>query len=372
MCSSVAPVLLKNMELRINPDFEKLIPPLSPDEFSQLEANILAEGVRDPLVIAIYPDDNGEELSFLADGHNRYRIAQKHGLTFRTDKRSFTGEDDVVIWMIDNQKGRRNLTDFVKLELAEVKAERLRRKGREKQKETLGGYKHQSVLSIVDKTDTPHNTRNEIAADLGWSTGKVAMGQKVMKEAPEEVKQQVRTGEISINQAYTQLVKPHVSNNSGENEWYTPEQYIVSARKAMGSIDLDPASSEIANRTVKAFQFFSMEDNGLSKEWHGNIWMNPPYSQPLISQFIEKLVSNNSYKQAVVLVNNATETTWGQQLIEASSAICLHKGRIRFVSPNGELGQSPLQGQMICYIGSNPENFIKEFNQYGTCLSVVK
>lgn len=359
------------MEVHINPEFEKLIPPLSPDEFAQLETNILAEGVRDPLVIAVYPDDNGEELTFLADGHNRYRIAQKHGLSFRTYERTFLGEDDVVIWMIDNQKGRRNLTDFVKLELAEIKRARLKHKGREKYERTVG--RPQKSLSIVDNDLEPkHNTRNEIAADLGWSTGKVAMGQKVMKDAPEEVKAQVRAGDISINQAYTQLTKPHVANNSGENEWYTPVQYIESARRAMGSIDLDPASSEIANNTVQATQIFSIKDDGLKQKWHGNIWINPPYSQPLISQFIEKLTKERAYQQAIVLVNNATETTWGQQLIEASSAICLHKGRIRFFSPNGELGQSPLQGQMICYIGSNPENFIKEFNQYGICLSAVK
>lgn len=225
------------MELRINPDFEKLIPPLSPDEFSQLEANILAEGVRDPLVIAIYPDDNGEELSFLADGHNRYRIAQKHALTFRTDKRSFTGEDDVVIWMIDNQKGRRNLTDFVKLELAEVKAERLRRKG----KQTQG--KRTDLLSIVDKKledTTPHNTRNEIAADLGWSTGKVAMGQKVMKEAPEEVKQQVRTGEISINQAYKEVKKAEIEQRRAEIREELVKHELNTGEKKYRIIYADP------------------------------------------------------------------------------------------------------------------------------------
>lgn len=192
------------MNIIINPEFERLIPPLSADEAVQLEALLVAEGIRDALVIARYPNDDGEEIQHLADGHNRLRIAQKHGLDYRTEIKDFPGEDDVVIWMIDNQKGRRNLTDFVKLELAEVKAERLRKKGREKQKETL---KQGPVLSIIDKTEAPHNTRNEIAADLGWSTGKVAMGQKVMKEAPEAIKAQVRTGEVSISQAYQAIRK---------------------------------------------------------------------------------------------------------------------------------------------------------------------
>lgn len=161
-------------------------------------------------------------------------------------------------------------------------------------------------------------------------------------------------------------LKAHVSNNSGENEWYTPKCYIQSARLVMGSIDLDPASSEIANQTVNANLFYSQEEDGLSKEWFGNVWMNPPYSQPLIFEFISKLVESNKVNQAIVLVNNGTETQWGQLLLNNSSAVCFHQSRIRFIDKYGNLGQAPLQGQMICYIGSEVNNFINEFNQYGT------
>jgi len=161
-------------------------------------------------------------------------------------------------------------------------------------------------------------------------------------------------------------LKAHVSNNSGENEWYTPECYIESARLVMGTIDLDPASSEIANQTVNANLFYNQEEDGLSKEWFGNVWMNPPYSQPLIFQFISKLVESKGVNQAIVLVNNGTETQWGQLLLSNSSAVCFHQSRIRFIDKYGNLGQAPLQGQMICYIGSEVNNFINEFNQYGT------
>jgi hypothetical protein len=160
--------------------------------------------------------------------------------------------------------------------------------------------------------------------------------------------------------------KAHVSNNSGENEWYTPECYIESAKKVMGNIDLDPASSEIANQTVKANLFYSQEEDGLSKEWFGNVWMNPPYSQPLIFQFITKLVESNKIDQAIVLVNNGTETQWGQLLLSNSNAVCFHQSRIRFIDKYGNLGQAPLQGQMICYLGTNITNFINEFSKYGT------
>jgi hypothetical protein len=164
-----------------------------------------------------------------------------------------------------------------------------------------------------------------------------------------------------------QKKKAHMSNNSGNNEWYTPGCYIESARTVMGSINLDPASSVIANEAVKAETIYTAEENGLEQKWFGNIWMNPPYAQPLIQQFCEKLATEN-YNQAIVLVNNATETKWGNRLLKLASAVCFPKGRIRFVAPDGTIGDSPLQGQMIVYIGTKATQFHNEFEKYGPCL----
>jgi ParB family chromosome partitioning protein len=130
---------------------------------------------------------------------------------------------------------------------------------------------------------------------------------------------------------------------------------------------LDPASSEAANKVIKAKRYFDEATNGLEQKWKGSIWMNPPYAQPLINNFIDKL-ETEEYEQAIVLVNNATETKWGQKLLSLSAAVCFHSPRIRFVSVDGELGDAPLQGQMICYIGANYKEFITEFKQYGICL----
>jgi len=65
-------------------------------------------------------------------------------------------------------------------------------------------------------------------------------------------------------------------------------------------------------------------------------------------------------EQAIVLVNNGTETAWGNQLLSTCSAVCFPKTRIRFISPSGVQGDSPLQGQMICYIGNKVEKFVNE------------
>jgi ParB family chromosome partitioning protein len=165
--------------------------------------------------------------------------------------------------------------------------------------------------------------------------------------------------------------KPHVSNNSGENEWYTPERFIEAARKAMGSIDTDPASSDLANETVKAQTYFTVDDNGLSKQWGGNVWMNPPYAQPLITQFT-KLLSNKfddgEINQACVLVNNATETGWFQRMLESCNCLCLLKSRVKFIDKSGSPSGAPLQGQIVLYFGENTREFVDAFSEYGKVL----
>jgi phage N-6-adenine-methyltransferase len=172
---------------------------------------------------------------------------------------------------------------------------------------------------------------------------------------------QAKAGNIKNNDKVT-----HVSNNSGENEWYTPPTFIEAARAVMGGFDLDPASSEIANRTVKAELIFTQEIDGLKQDWPiGRIWMNPPYAQPLMGQFAEKFADEvRKGSQGVVLVNNATETAWFQTIAATCSAICFPKTRIRFLDPNGNPG-APLQGQAIIYCGPDRETFKEIFSGFG-------
>lgn len=89
-------------ELCIDPEFLALIPPLSATERQGLEASILAEGCRDPLIV-------WEEKNILVDGHNRYEICTAHGIGFQVVTRSFPDRASVMDWMIDNQLSRRNL-----------------------------------------------------------------------------------------------------------------------------------------------------------------------------------------------------------------------------------------------------------------------
>ena len=166
--------------------------------------------------------------------------------------------------------------------------------------------------------------------------------------------------------------KPHVSNNSGENEWYTPPCYIESARFVMGSIDTDPATSEKANQTVNAKTYYTKETNGLVKEWTGNVWLNPPYAQPLISDFADAVVNKRTeYNQAIILVNNATDTQWLNKMMNICDCICFIVGRVKFIDMDGNPSGAPLQGQCVIYIGDNIKAFKNEFKKYGLCFSKI-
>ncbi len=165
----------------------------------------------------------------------------------------------------------------------------------------------------------------------------------------------------------------HVGQNSGNNEWYTPSEYIEAARDVMGAIDLDPASSEVANAIVGAAKFYTADDNGLLYDWRGKVWMNPPYAQPAIADFCAKMREEfiaERVTEAIVLVNNATETAWFQSLISAATAVCFPLARIRFWSPD-RTSATPLQGQAVVYLGANFDAFIARFMAFGWCAEVA-
>jgi len=161
---------------------------------------------------------------------------------------------------------------------------------------------------------------------------------------------------------------PHVSHNSGNAEWYTPPAYLEAARRVLGAIDLDPASSAVANQFVQAGRFYTADDDGLSKEWRGRVWLNPPYSSKLIGLFVDKLIGSKEVEAAIALVNNATETAWFRKLIDAASVVAFTTGRIKYLNSEGRPANMPLQGQAIVLVGGAgrlDERFITEFSRFG-------
>ena len=189
----------------------------------------------------------------------------------------------------------------------------------------------------------------QMAVDKGWAEPAVPGERLALPPGP-----------------FEEATEAHVSNNSGDNEWYTPAEYIEAATKVMGGIDLDPASSPEANDVVRAARFYTDEDDGLSQPWRGRVWMNPPYARPLVDQFCERLVKSytaGDVTEACVLVNNATETGWFQEVAEVASVLCFPMRRVKFWHPEKE--SAPLQGQAVLYLGDNIADFRAVFGEFG-------
>jgi phage N-6-adenine-methyltransferase len=155
---------------------------------------------------------------------------------------------------------------------------------------------------------------------------------------------------------------------TGENEWYTPAEYIEAARAVLGDIDLDPASSEVAQRTIKANRIFTIENDGLKQEWHGRAWLNPPYSRDRIGDFVSKLLTEydaGRVDAAIMLTNNCTDSSWFQKAGTRAAAICFPRTRIKFIDPDGNESTANPQGQAFFYYGDNVPEFEKRFAAFG-------
>lgn len=347
-----------------------IFPLIEGQAFQDLMADVLKHGVREP--VWVYEGK-------ILDGRNRYRAAKT--MRVACPMQEYTGNDPTA-FVVSLNLHRRHLNESQRGMVAAK----------------LANLENGQKTSSANLQSTPVS-QSDAADMLNVSTRTVAAAAKVQAEAPQEVSKAVEAGSVSINLA-TQFValpdedkqdavqaiaaqpeaakevireavkKAHVAHNSGENEWYTPAKHIELARAVMGGIDCDPATSEIANRTVKAETIFTAQDDGRAQTWHGRVWMNPPYAQPLMGDFAEAVSAkyeSGEIEQACILVNNATETQWFQRMLQAASAVCFPKSRIKFLDPQGNPG-APLQGQAIVYMGDSVDAFVDAFCTEGKVL----
>jgi hypothetical protein len=163
------------------------------------------------------------------------------------------------------------------------------------------------------------------------------------------------------------------------NEWYTPAKYIEAARVIMGGIDLDPASCELANQTVKATHYYDQVMNGLMQPWYGKVWLNPPYGKvnptpgsvrSYQQLFVEKLLREASHvEQAILLLlgnvcfNRYFSELWNHPL-------CFHAGSLPFYRPDGTLDYFGF-GTIFVYLGPNESKFIEVFSAFGRIVKAV-
>lgn len=346
-----------------------------PDDFL---ASVKKMGILNPLLIL--------KDGTIVSGHRRYWAAKV--LKLMRVPVCFCHLDDPldIAEAIIESNRQREKTFSQKMREAEMLEEIEATRARERQGTSAVGVYGGKPLVEGFSTSGFGKTRDKVAEKVGIGSGRQydkAKGVWLAAQEGDEIAVEqigkLDAGEITIHKAlqtirHSQESKcPHVARSTGENEWYTPQEYINAARKVMGNIDLDPASADEANTIIQATEYYTPENDGLSKGWQGNVWMNPPYAQPLIGQFATKLVKHvraGDVPEAIILVNNATETSWFIELIGVASAICFPQGRVKFWHPDGRIA-APLQGQAIIYIGTNTDTFIAEFRGFGWIATIA-
>ena len=154
-------------------------------------------------------------------------------------------------------------------------------------------------------------------------------------------------------------------------EWYTPTKYVEPARTVMGGIDLDPASTAEANEAVRAKKIYTLGEDGLTHEWSGRVWLNPPYgfsrdkvsNQSVWSAALLDRFAAGDVQQAVLLVNAATDAGWFRRLW--GCALCFVDHRIRFNRPGQTSGPQPTHGNVLAYLGRRTKSFQQAFSDLG-------
>lgn len=148
---------------------------------------------------------------------------------------------------------------------------------------------------------------------------------------------------------------------SDEDEWLTPPDIVARVVEVLGGIDLDPCSNTFGEPAVPATVRYTEADDGLSREWLGRVYMNPPYGA-IIAAWVEKLRAEHeagNVTAAIALVPARTDTAWFQTLRD--TILCFVGGRLRF--SNSE--QSAPFPSVLAYFGDERDRFAEIFGDVG-------
>lgn len=157
-----------------------------------------------------------------------------------------------------------------------------------------------------------------------------------------------------------------INSDSGSDEYYTPQAIVEAARLTMGGIDLDPASSKVANRRVKAGQIFTIVDDGLTRAWHGRIWLNHPFGRLTNRPWIAKLAAEyerGNIEAACCITFAATSELWFAPLLVRPQ--CYLSPRTNYHLPNGSIKRGVTKGSVVTCFGKDVEAFRKAFSGLG-------
>lgn len=163
--------------------------------------------------------------------------------------------------------------------------------------------------------------------------------------------------------------------SSVSNEWQTPALYVEPARRVLGRIDLDPASSPEANATVRAEHIYTADDDGLSKSWWGRVWLNPPYGRGRHrndsnqARWAERMIEafrTGEIEAGIMLLDHVPERRWWARLGLWDLPCCVTHDRIKFRLPGGVTGADrPIHVSALLYLGPHEKQFSRAYAKLG-------
>lgn len=235
------------MSIKIDKEFESLIPPLSAEEFQQLEENCLRDGIRDALIVW---EQDGNDI--LIDGHNRFRIVGKHPtIQFNIKRMQFADRNEAIRWIILNQFGRRNLSAYdrsiLALKLKPVIAEKAKEK--EAERKTTYQKSEKSELPTV-------NTAKELAKVAGVSHDTIHKVEAIQKSGNEQLIKDVREGRESINSGY-QRIHPKKTPAQSNKEFVEQAKQEHEAFQSSKTVSIHEAQMDKANRQIIASNVYA-------------------------------------------------------------------------------------------------------------------
>ncbi len=224
----------KLYELVVDEELERVAPPLAENELEILKADILEHGCKFPLIV--WGDT-------IVDGHNRYRICKEEGIPFGIEQMDFTDKTEAKLWIIKNQLGRRNLTDFQRCEMVLPLEEVIRAEAKKRMS---------SKLRDEGKKIFSGQSRDIMADLAGVSFPTLKWVKILVVEADEETLQKLRSGELKIHTAYTQLQKKNKPKKEEPKVEPEEDKPPVVAAYLEGSIPFEPVQRDATPEEVEA------------------------------------------------------------------------------------------------------------------------
>jgi len=176
--------------LKVDQEFRSLIPPLTSEEYNLLQATMIKEGCRHPLVVW-----DGT----LIDGHNRYMVCKEHHIDFAIEEKTFATREDAVIWICQNQRGRRNITEEQKTYLVgkEYEASQKKRGGNQRQSPPTGENEKLGSHGVSEVIAKSHNVGRRYVENAGA----YAKGVDAIAAVSSTAKEKILTGRSGTTKA---------------------------------------------------------------------------------------------------------------------------------------------------------------------------